>query len=171
MLLAAVTVHIFAFLRRISDKPVAPYCEISDFYAGVEKGLIGVCPTYAAGGLMESVWLAGKDALQPERLEGKVLQKLGQPFMQAHERAVLHGDWARPPFASIEELTHRQQGKNTDVRHHVDSSAGEGFRARRSPLPKAIPSQTVYGGCGRPREVLPEMRSPSYGFVLLQSWP
>jgi hypothetical protein len=53
MLLAAVTVHIFAFLCRISDKPVAPYWEISDFYAGVEKGLIGVCPTYAAGGLME----------------------------------------------------------------------------------------------------------------------
>ena len=115
---------------------------------------------------MESAGLAGKDALQPERLEGKVLQKLGQPFMQAHEPAALHGDWARPPFASIEDLTHRQQGKNTDVRHHVDSSAGEGFRARRSPLPEAIPSQTVYEGCGRPREVLPEMRSPSCGFVL-----
>jgi hypothetical protein len=94
MLLAAVTVHIFAFLCRISDKPVAPYWEISDFYTGVAKGLIGVCPTYAAGGLMESAGLAGKDALQPERFEGKVLQKLGQPFMQAHERAALHGDWA-----------------------------------------------------------------------------
>src|SRR5467141_901869 len=63
-----------------------------------------------------------------------------------------------------------QVGTNTDVRHHVDSSAGEGFRARRSPLPEAIPSQTVSEGCGRPREVLPEMRSPSCTFVLLQSW-
>jgi len=35
MLLAAVTVHIFAFLCRISDKPVAPYWEISDFYSGL----------------------------------------------------------------------------------------------------------------------------------------
>jgi len=92
---------------------------------------------------MESAGLAGKDALQHERLEGKILQKLGQPFIQAHERAVLHGDWARLPFASIEDLTHRQQGKNTDVRHRVDSSAGEGFRARRSPLLEEIPSQTV----------------------------
>ncbi len=80
---------------------------------------------------MESARLAGKDALQPERLEGKVLQKLGQPFMPAHERAALHGDWARPLFARIKDLTHRQQGKNTDVRHHVDSSAGEGFPAQR----------------------------------------
>jgi len=119
---------------------------------------------------MESAGLAGKDALQPERLEGKALQKLGQPSTQADEQAVLLGDWARPPFASIKDLTHRQQGKNTDVRNHVTSSAGEGLRARRSPLPKASPSQTVYEGCGRPREVLPEMRSPSCGFVLLQSW-
>jgi len=119
---------------------------------------------------MESAGLAGKDALQPERLEGKVLQKLSQPFMQAHERAVLHGDWAGPPFTSIEDLTHRQQGKNTDVRHHVDSSAGERFRARCSLLAEAIPSQTVSEGCGRPREVLPEMRYPSCTFVLLQSW-
>ena len=89
MLLAAVTVHIFAFLCRISDKPVARYWDSSDFYTGVQKGLIGICPTYAAGGLMESAGLAGKDALQPERLEGKVLQKLGQPSTQVHERAVL----------------------------------------------------------------------------------
>jgi hypothetical protein len=43
---------------------------------------------------MESAGPAGNDALQPERLEGKVLQKLGQPSTQADEQAVLHGDWA-----------------------------------------------------------------------------
>jgi hypothetical protein len=41
---------------------------------------------------MESAGIAGNDALQPERLEGKVLQKLGQPSTQADEQAVLHGD-------------------------------------------------------------------------------
>jgi hypothetical protein len=42
MLLAAVTVHIFAFSCRISDKPVARYGDISDFYAGLlRKGFSG----------------------------------------------------------------------------------------------------------------------------------
>ncbi len=42
MLFAAVTVHIFAFLCRLSDKLVARYWNISDFYAGLlRKGLSG----------------------------------------------------------------------------------------------------------------------------------
>ena len=73
MLFAPETVHIFAFLCRISDKPVARYWDIADCCAGLRgKGHLVSCPIYAAGGLMESEGLAGEDALQPEQLGGKV---------------------------------------------------------------------------------------------------
>ena len=42
MLFAAVTVLIFAFLCRLSDKLLEQYWDISDFYAGLlRKGLSG----------------------------------------------------------------------------------------------------------------------------------
>jgi hypothetical protein len=41
MLLASVTVHIFAFLCRISDKPVAPYWGFLIFTLALRKGLLG----------------------------------------------------------------------------------------------------------------------------------